>query len=84
MASDKSALSRTFTGSFLEAYQQYDNTVRLRVYLTPNAADYEIIITAAHWATLIANVIGTGGTPGNYTRTAEAWGPMGADKTVNA
>ena len=83
MAGNRSALTHTFTGSFIEFYQQTDDTVRIRVYLTPQSADYECIMSAANWATMILNVTGTGGTGGNYTRSTEEVGPMGADGTVN-
>lgn len=83
MASDRSALGQTYSGSFLEFYQQADDTVRIRVYLGPRAAEYECVMSAANWATMILNVIGTGGTAGNYTRSSEEVGPMGSDFTVS-
>lgn len=90
MASDLSNLARTFTGSFLEFYDQHDGTIRVRVYTSANSATLECIITAAHFVTIVNAMLASGtslslaGAAGNVVRTSEALGPMGADLTVNA
>ena len=78
MAGELSASSHTLSGSKLEFYQQNDDTIRVRVYDTPTSAQYEVIITAAHWTSLVAAL----SSAGDSYSTAEELAPAGASHTV--
>ncbi len=90
MAGQKSNLSHTLSGSFLEFYRQNGGTIRIRVYATPNAADYEIVISHAHLVTIVnamltnGTVLALAGADNAVVRTSEEIGSMGADHTVYA
>lgn len=78
MAGELSANSQTLDGSRLEFYQQNDDTIRVRLYDTSGAFIYQVIISAANWATLVATLIAAGTT---YTPVAEV-ATAGSDHTV--
>ncbi len=78
MASDRSALSSTFASSKLEFYQQHDDTIRVRIYVSEKSFDYECIISAANWTSLKAALAGAG-----TSYNTGVLGPGGADHTVN-
>lgn len=80
MAGEVSSNAKEITGSFIQFYMDANTNVRVRVYLSPQAADFECIMTHAHFDSMVAALSGAD----TNWNTTEKLGPMGADYTVHS